>query len=123
MAVGWRTPGELQFDTMWQIGLSIRYARPHHHQYILDARTGRILAEAREIGPLSNYQRGGARGPSVIEREENERTQNLRELKAKLDEAAGQAARGELVDGDEAFDDLRREIVERRRSRAKRHLA
>ena len=59
----------------------------------------------------------------LLEREENERTQILRGLKAKLDEAAGQAARGDLVDGDQAFDGLRRDIVERRRSRAKRHLA
>ena len=40
---------------------------------------------------------------------------DLRQLKAKLELAVNQAERGELIDGEEAFLDLRRRIEERSR--------
>jgi predicted transcriptional regulator len=40
-------------------------------------------------------------------------------LKAKLERGAKQAARGELLDGDEVFEELRGLINERRRVRKK----
>lgn len=53
----------------------------------------------------------------LLERQEQEREETLKQLKAKLDRGAGQAERGEVIDGDEVFDELREMIQERRRSR------
>lgn len=53
----------------------------------------------------------------LLERQEQEREETLKQLKAKLDRGAGQAERGEVIDGDEVFDELREMIEERRRSR------
>ena len=53
----------------------------------------------------------------LLERHEQEREETLNQLKAKLERGAGQAERGELIDGDEVFDELREMIEERRRSR------
>jgi hypothetical protein len=44
-----------------------------------------------------------------------ERDEILRQLKAKLLEAAVQAERGNWIDGDEAFRELKQRIDERRR--------
>ena len=54
----------------------------------------------------------------LLERQEQERDEAFRQLKAKLERGAGQADRGELIDGDEVFDELREMIEERRRSKA-----
>jgi antitoxin ParD1/3/4 len=43
----------------------------------------------------------------LLERQEQEREQGLRQLKAKLKRGAAQAERGELAGGDAVFDDLR----------------
>lgn len=53
----------------------------------------------------------------LLERHEREREETLNQLKAKLERGAGQAERGELIDGDEVFAELREMIDERRRSR------
>ena len=44
----------------------------------------------------------------------------IHQLKAKLERGAAQAERGELVDGDEVFGELREMIEERRRSKSKK---
>ena len=54
----------------------------------------------------------------LLERHERERDDALHQLKAKLERGAGQAERGELLDGDEVFDELREMIDERRRAKA-----
>ena len=54
----------------------------------------------------------------LLERHERERDEAVQQLKAKLERGAGQAERGELLDGDEVFDELREMIEERRRARA-----
>ena len=54
----------------------------------------------------------------LLERHEQEREEALHQLKAKLERGAGQAARGELLDGDEVFDELREMIEERRRAKS-----
>ncbi len=54
----------------------------------------------------------------LLERHEREREEGLKQLKAKLERGAGQAERGELLDGDEVFDQLREMIDERRRAKA-----
>jgi antitoxin ParD1/3/4 len=51
----------------------------------------------------------------LLERHERDRQEALQELKAKLERGAKQAARGELLDGDEVFEELRGLINERRR--------
>lgn len=53
----------------------------------------------------------------LLERHEREREETLNQLKAKLERGAGQAERGELIDGDQVFAELREMIDERRRSR------
>ena len=54
----------------------------------------------------------------LLERREQDREEAILELKAKLDRGVGQAERGELLDGDEVFKELREMIEERRRSKA-----
>jgi antitoxin ParD1/3/4 len=55
----------------------------------------------------------------LLERHERDRQEALQELKAKLERGAKQAARGELLDGDEVFEELRELINERRRAKKK----
>ena len=43
----------------------------------------------------------------LLERQEQERDQAFQELKAKLERGASQAAAGDVLDGDEVFDELR----------------
>lgn len=54
----------------------------------------------------------------LLERHERERDQAFLELKGKLQRGADQADRGELLDGDQVFDELREMIDERRRAKA-----
>jgi antitoxin ParD1/3/4 len=54
----------------------------------------------------------------LLERHERERDEAFLQLRRKLEKGAGQAERGELMDGDEVFDELREMIEERRRARA-----
>jgi antitoxin ParD1/3/4 len=54
----------------------------------------------------------------LLERHERERDEALQQLKMKLEKGAAQAESGELLDGDEVFDELREMIEERRRSKA-----
>lgn len=55
----------------------------------------------------------------LLERQERDREEAFQELKAKLERGAAQAGRGELLDGDEVFDELRGMIEERRRNKAR----
>ncbi|HUS07835.1 MAG TPA: type II toxin-antitoxin system ParD family antitoxin [Bryobacteraceae bacterium] len=54
----------------------------------------------------------------LLERHELERDQAFQQLKAKLEQGAAEAERGELLEGDAVFEELREMIEERRRSRA-----
>lgn len=54
----------------------------------------------------------------LLERQERERDEVLHQLKAKLEGGAAQAERGELIDGDQVFDELQEMIEERRRAKA-----
>ena len=54
----------------------------------------------------------------LLERQERDRDEAFRQLKAKLERGAEQATRGEVTPGEEVFDDLREMIEERRRTRA-----
>ena len=53
----------------------------------------------------------------LLQQQEKEREQRLRQLKVKLQRGASQAERGELLDGDEVFEELRQMIDERRRAK------
>lgn len=46
----------------------------------------------------------------LLERQEQDREQSLLELKLKLQRAASQAEKGELLNGDEVFNEIRAEI-------------
>jgi antitoxin ParD1/3/4 len=54
----------------------------------------------------------------LLERHERERDEAFHQLKAKLKRGASQAKRGQLLDGDEVFEELREMIDERRRAKA-----
>ena len=53
------------------------------------------------------------------ERHETERDKAFQKLKTRLERGAAQADAGQLLDGDEVFDELRQMIEERRRARKK----
>jgi len=53
----------------------------------------------------------------LLERQEREREEAFQGLKAKLERGAAQAEAGNLLDGDEVFDELREMIKERRRAK------
>jgi antitoxin ParD1/3/4 len=55
----------------------------------------------------------------LLERQERDREQAFQQLKAKLERGAAQAARGELLDGDEVFEELRELIQQRARVKKK----
>lgn len=52
----------------------------------------------------------------LLERHERDRDEALEQLKAKLERGAAEAERGELLDGDEVFEELRG-MIETRRTR------
>ena len=54
----------------------------------------------------------------LLERHEREHEEAFLQLKSRLERGAAQAERGELVDGDEVFEELREMIEERRRAKA-----
>lgn len=54
----------------------------------------------------------------LLERQEQEHEQALQQLKAKLERGAAQAERGELLEGDEVFEELREMIEARRLAKA-----
>ncbi|MBY0505183.1 MAG: type II toxin-antitoxin system ParD family antitoxin [Bryobacteraceae bacterium] len=54
----------------------------------------------------------------LLERHERERDEAFLQLKTKLQRGAEEGERGELLDGDEVFDELREMIDERRRAKA-----
>ena len=55
----------------------------------------------------------------LLERQEAEREQAFRLLRTKLKRGAAQAARGELLDGDKVFEEMRELIHERRQVKKK----
>jgi antitoxin ParD1/3/4 len=55
----------------------------------------------------------------MLERLEQEREQAFSELKLKLERGASQAERGELLDADQVFNELRQLIEERHRAKQK----
>jgi antitoxin ParD1/3/4 len=56
----------------------------------------------------------------LLERQEQERDEALLRLRASLERGAEEAKRGELLDGDEVFSELRDMIEERRKAKATR---
>jgi len=55
----------------------------------------------------------------LLERQEKERDEAFKQLKAKLRRGVAQAERGDLIDGDEVFEELRKLIEERKRAKKK----
>ena len=53
----------------------------------------------------------------LLERHEKERDEAFLQLRAKLETGAAQAERGELLNGDDVFEELREMLEERRRAR------
>jgi antitoxin ParD1/3/4 len=59
----------------------------------------------------------------LLQHQEKEREEGLKQLKSKLQRGAAQAERGELLDGDAVFEELRQVIAERRRVKKKANRA
>jgi len=55
----------------------------------------------------------------LLQNQEKEREAGLKQLKAKLQRSAAQAERGELLDADEVFQELRQLIAERKGAKKK----
>ena len=55
----------------------------------------------------------------LLQHQEKQREESLKQLKAKLRRGAAQAGRGDLLDGDQVFQELRELIDERRRANKK----
>jgi antitoxin ParD1/3/4 len=55
----------------------------------------------------------------LLQHQEKEREEGLKQLKAKLQRGAAQAESGDLLDADQVFEELRRLIAERRRVKKK----
>ena len=55
----------------------------------------------------------------LLQNQENEREDGLKQLKAKLQRGAAEAERGELLEADEVFEELRQLIRERRSAKKK----
>jgi antitoxin ParD1/3/4 len=57
--------------------------------------------------------------PRLLQQKEEERVEALRELKGKLRRGVAQEKRGDLLDGEAVFDELRDLIEERRKAKTK----
>jgi antitoxin ParD1/3/4 len=55
----------------------------------------------------------------LLQNQEKEREEGLKQLRAKLQRGAAEADRGEVLDGDSVFQELRQMIEERRRAKRK----
>jgi hypothetical protein len=55
----------------------------------------------------------------LLQNQEKEREQGLNQLREKLQRGASEAERGELIEADEVFRELRQLIQERRRAKKK----
>src|ERR1700737_938285 len=55
----------------------------------------------------------------LLQHQEREREEGLKQLKTKLQRGTAQAESGELLDADEVFEELRQLIEERRRAKKK----
>jgi antitoxin ParD1/3/4 len=55
----------------------------------------------------------------LLQYQEKEREESLKQLKTKLQRGAAQGTRGDLLDGNEVFQELREMIEERRRAKRK----
>lgn len=56
----------------------------------------------------------------LLQHQEKDRDRAFKQLKAKLERGAAQAARGELLDGNAVFEELRQLIEERRRAQSEK---
>lgn len=103
-----------------------------HTNYIVDMATNRTTVNISLTPELEAFLQSRVRSGRylsssevvrealrLLEQREQEREAALLELKAKLKRGAAQARRGDLLDGDKVFDELRELIKERRRTAAK----
>ena len=90
---------------------------PHHSQRLAYTGTRRFLHARVNSGRYQTTSEVVREALRLLERSEQEREYAFQQLKAKLEKGAAEAERGELLDGDEVFGELREMIEERRRSR------
>jgi antitoxin ParD1/3/4 len=95
---------------------------------LVPTRTTMNVSLTRELGKFvesrvatGRYQTASEvvrEGLRLLEAEELRRETDFKALKTKLERAAAQADRGELIPGDQAFAEIRQRIARRRRAKA-----
>ena len=91
---------------------------PNHRNVSLTPELDEFLQSRVRSGRYQTTSEVVREALRLLERHEQEREEAFQQLKAKLERGAAQAERGELLDGDEVFDELRQMIEERRRAKA-----
>ena len=107
-----------QFGTLWY---SSGMANRTSVNVSLTPELGAFLRSRVKSGRYQTTSEVVREALRLLERQEQEREEGLRRLKAKLKRAAAQAESGELAGGDAVFDDLRELIQERSQAGKKAH--
>jgi len=103
-----------------QCAVLIDYGQPNYREHLpsLQNLTHSFKA-ASPLAVIKPQARLSGKPCGCWSASEKEREEAFQQLKAKLERGASQAERGELLDGDEVFDELRQLIEERRPARRK----
>lgn len=110
-----------QLDTMCHTGYRAGMATNRTTVNIsLTPELGEFLQDRVKSGRYQTTSEVVREALRLLERQERERDLAFEGLKAKLERGAAQAERGELLDGDEVFGELKQMIEERRRLKADR---
>jgi antitoxin ParD1/3/4 len=107
-----------QFSTLWY---SSGMANRTTVNVSLTPELGAFLRSRVKSGRYQTTSEVVREALRLLERQEQEREEDLRQLKAKLKRGAAQAERGELADGDAVFAALRELIQERSQAGKKAH--
>jgi antitoxin ParD1/3/4 len=97
----------------------LKYGGAHDGQHLPDARACAFLQSRVKSGRYQTTSEVVREALRLLQHQEREREAGLKQLKTKLQRGAAQAERGELLDSDEVFEELRQLIEERRRAKKK----
>src|SRR5271155_3208328 len=110
----------LQLDTMCQVRyLSSMATHRTTVNVSLTPELGAFLQSRVKSGRYQTTSEVVREALRLLQHQENEREEGLKQLKVKLRRGAAQAERGELFDADEVFQELRKLIQERRGAKKK----
>jgi antitoxin ParD1/3/4 len=104
---------------MWHIALIVGYGYRATKNVSLTPELGAFVQRRVKSGRCQTASEVVREALRLLQQQEDERAEALRELKAKLRRGTAQAKRGDLLDGDAVFDELREMIEERRQAKNK----